>query len=158
MEKKKVYLNTQTKSYRDGVEIDAVALNEAELTLSLSGGRQEFTVIRQSLKAGTTVMKGTRVDVDLAVTGDLPIKVLERVPKQWEIRTVRELGDLVQKDKNLIKILSNNKTAKTLDDSELKVVMAFARANEVVLEPQDAEGIASVYDTARSAFILKGGA
>jgi hypothetical protein len=111
---------------KSGVPTRELALVESVLDQHY-GTKRTVTVVKQSIKATTTVARGTAVDVVLAFTDDIPIKVFPHVPKVWEEVPVKVIADAARKNPVILDIFARHETLETLNEEERHAFTEFAR-------------------------------
>lgn len=137
---------------KSGVPTRELTLADAVLDQHF-GTKRTVTVVRQSIKPNTTVARGTAVDVVLAFTDDLPIRVFPNAPKPWEAVPIKVIADAARNDPAILDIFARHDTAETLSAQERKVFQDFARKST----PDGANVVlAEAYTAALGAHLLAG--
>lgn len=144
-------------AYRQGVPLADVKLVDTVITEALRAQAKDFTVLHQSIPAGTTVPRGTVVDVVVAVTRDLPGRVIVNAHRSYAKQPIGEIADKVGRSEPVIKVLSTNPTATSLSATDKQVLVSFAKESGVDLAHADDAEIGQLFDTYMGAFVMGGG-
>lgn len=139
---------------RNGVELREVMIDERAIERALPKSTS-VTVVKQSLKAGSTVAKGTAVDITLAVTRDLPVTIIDDAPKRFEKFTIGVIADRARKEPEILKILGDNPVYDDLGDPERAQFNGFLERAGVG-QPADEAEAAAAYKAVMGAHTLAG--
>jgi hypothetical protein len=144
-------------AYRKGVALADVKIQDSVIEEVLRAQAKDFTVLSQSLPAGTSVQRGATVDVVVAVTRDLPGRILVNVHKGYEAHPIGELADKIGRSEPILKVLTANPTSATLGGQDKQTLIAFAKETGVDVGHGDEAELGQLFDTYMGAFVMGGG-
>lgn len=139
---------------RDGVQVPSIRIDPQRLGQVIAGKPEVVAkVVSQSVPPGTTVPKGTAVDIVLAEPRRLPIGIIADFHRGLEERTVGQVFDTFVRDNVALRsVIARNETPDTLSAADQAVITkAFADAN-VPITNQPGETLASAFQTVQAAY------
>jgi hypothetical protein len=136
---------------KGGVELREIGLVDNVLD-SHFGTKKSVTVVKQSIKPDTSVMRGTAIDVVLAITDDLPLKVFPRVPKAWAELPIKTIAEAARRKPEILELLGTHESIETLSGQERETFTAFVAGTG-----GDAQELDTAFDATRNAHLLFGG-
>lgn len=135
---------------KNGVPLTEVKLDEDRLAVEVAKFAA-FTVVNQSLRSGSTVPRGTLVDVTVATTSKLPVAVIANVPKVWEALEIGVVARKVRERPNILKLLGEKESFEELKDEERAEVVSFLESSGMPLPSAE---LASGYGALRNSHLL----
>ena len=152
----KIALDKQ-RYFREGVNISHAKINEAALEEITKGTFKRFIVVAQSIKPGTTVPRGTTVDVTLGPGLSFPGKVIDNVHPGFMEVEIGEIAERVRRNPRILEVIGKNASFKTVGADEQGALVEFAKAFHVNVDPADAQSMEALFDTAKTGFLIGGG-
>ena len=116
------------KYTKAGVPLHKIKIDE-EIIGAHFGNLTTFTVVSQSVAPGTTLLRGTTVDVTVAVTATLPLGIFPNLPAAWQQLPLQHLAEQVRADPIILGLLGAHGSAQTLSDVESRTVEVFMEKN-----------------------------
>jgi hypothetical protein len=142
---------------RKGIAINEVKLQEnlvEELVRAQAKGR---AVVSQSIPVGTTVQRGTAIDIVVAPTRELPIKIIKNAHRSYDERPIGELAEKIARNEPMLKLLGDNPTPETLTGHDRETLMAFAKETGGEIGELDDTELGQLHNTFMGAFVMGGG-
>jgi hypothetical protein len=139
---------------RDGVAVASVKLDRLRLDQVILGKPEVIAkVVSQSVPPGTTVPKGTSIDIVLAEPRGLPIGIIADFHRGLEAQTVGQVFDTFVRDNVALRsVIARNDTPDTLSAADQAVISkAFSDAN-VPITTQPGQTLASAFQTVQAAY------
>src|SRR5882724_11989951 len=90
-----------------GVVMRDVATDPAAIERAIGGIKYSVVVVEQSLKPGTSVLKGTPVDIVLAVTDKLNLGIIQDIHPEWTGKTIGDVAAAARGNPQVLDIFNN---------------------------------------------------
>jgi hypothetical protein len=139
---------------RDGVTVPSVKIDPQRLGDIIAGKPEVVAkVVSQSVPPGTTVPKGTAIDIVLAEPRGLPIGIVADFHRGLEQRTVGQVFDTFVRDNVALRsVIARNETPDTLSAADQAVITkAFSDAS-VPITNQPGQTLAAAFQTVQAAY------
>jgi len=133
-----------------GVPLREVKIDEGVIDAHF-GHLATFTVVSQSVAPGTTLLRGTTVDVTVAVTATLPLGIFPNLPAEWQQIPLQHLAEQVRADPVILGLLGKHGSAQTLSPTESRTVAVFMEKNGL---SGGAEQVGAGFDAMRNAHLV----
>jgi hypothetical protein len=139
---------------RDGVGVPQVRIDPDVLAGLLAGRPKVVTkVVSQSVAPGTSVPKGTQVDVVLAEPFRLPAGVIRDIHVGLAQKTVGEVFDTFIRNNAAVRnVIARHDTADTLTDAERGVIQSAFSAQNVPITDQPGQTLNQAFSSLQGAF------
>jgi hypothetical protein len=146
---------TRAEVSRAGVPVGEIAVN-AEIIGSFLDDLVvvQTKVVTQSIIPGTAVARGTAIDISLANTHDLPVRVVPGVHTAFENLTMSQLNDQFVGNATVRDIVKRRTSAEDLTAAErTSLTSAFAAANVPI---DDDNTVDAAFAGVKAAFTFQG--
>ncbi|KYG09198.1 hypothetical protein BE21_19250 [Sorangium cellulosum] len=135
---------------KSGVPLAEVSLNEDRLAAEVAKNTQ-FTVVSQSIRSGSTVARGTVVDVTVTTTSRLPVGVIAVAPSKWQDIEIGRIAAQVRGKPKILQLMAEKDTFDKVDGREREELVSFLAESELMVGEDE---LASAYSALRSAHLL----
>lgn len=139
---------------RDGVQVALVDINPLVLNEVIAGRPPVVTkVVSQSVAAGTSVPKGTAVDIVLAEPRKLPTRIIKDVHVGLEQRDIGQVFDTFLKDNVAVRgVIARNERPETLSSADQAVLVGAFEQAQVPITSQPGHTVNEAFNTLQAAF------
>jgi len=151
----------QAKVVREGFQVPAVALDIAKAgffidNLAQIDVRQEPRVVSQSVPAGTKLLPGQAVDLVLALTRDIPIRIFQTPHRALLDQNLSMLTDGLLQDNAVRQTLLTYATPAEVPAADRAALTAQFNQQGIAIDEASADtGFAAAFNTARSALAFR---
>lgn len=135
---------------KNGVALTEVKINQDRLDAEVTRFDQ-LTVVGQSVRATSTVLRGTVVDVTVTSTRKLPVGIIAEVPLRWQELEIGMLADQVRGNPPILKVMADKQTFEELDEMERHTLSTFLQEHKL---PVDEVELPASYGALRSSHLL----
>jgi hypothetical protein len=144
---------------RDGREIPVVAIEEEKLEeYTQDKAKQVTVVLKQSIKPGTRVPKGTAVELTLAPPSDIPGNIVTGGHKGLAGATMGQMQQLYFEDRALEQAISAHAKISDMDPGEKQVLSDALEANGVPIVAGDpTQDLEAALTMLRAVYAFTGG-
>jgi sRNA-binding regulator protein Hfq len=135
---------------KNGVALTEVKINQDRLEAEVTHFDQ-FTVVGQSVRANSTVLRGTVVDVTVTSTRKLSVGIIAEAPERWQEFEIGKLADQVRGSPPILKVMADKETFEQLDELERRTLVTFLQNNKLPVEDNE---LPASYGALRSSHLL----
>lgn len=139
---------------RQGVALREVQTDSAAIDRQISATTFSVVVLEQSLKPGTTVLKGTPIDIVLAVTDKLNLGIIQNLPPEWTTKMIGEVAAAARGNPQVLEVFNNVDTAASLNADQKQVLVNFGKSLGVSVNASDQASLDAALSAGRGAFQL----
>jgi hypothetical protein len=139
---------------RDGVQVAIVDINPLVLNEVIAGRPPVVTkVVSQSVAAGTSVPKGTAIDIVLAEPRRLPTRIIRDIHVGLEQRELGQVFDTFLRDDVTVRsVIARNERAETLSAADQAVLIGAFEQAQVPITTQPGHTVNEAFNTLQAAF------
>jgi hypothetical protein len=139
---------------RDGVQVALVDINPAVLNEVIAGRPPVVTkVVSQSVAAGTSVPKGTTIDIVLAEPRRLPTRIIQDVHVGLAQREIGQVFDTFLKDNVAVRsVIARNERPETLSSADQAILVTAFQQADVPITAEPGHTVNEAFNTLQAAF------
>jgi hypothetical protein len=146
---------TKTLTFsKGGVATRDVATDTTAIERQIGTVKSLVVVLEQSLKPGTTVLKGTPVDIVLAVTDKFNLSIIQDLPQEWTAKTIGDVAAVARVNPPVLDIFNNVDSAASLNADQKQVLVSFGKSLGITVNPNDPVSLDGALNAGRGAYQL----
>ena len=142
---------------KGGVTLRDVGVDTGAVERAIGGIRRQLVVLEQTPAPGTTVLRGTPIDVVVADADTLPLNILTGVDQLWQEKTIGDVAKVVRNDPQVLTILENNDTSATMSETDKAAIVALGGKLGISVDAKSTASLDSAINAARGAHLLASG-
>lgn len=147
-----ININLDTIKYiKSGVALRDISIDESALEKAIGGTTKQLTVLSQHPTPGTTVMRGTPIDVVLAFPNKLPLGIIPDLPQIWKELEIGPVAEIVRNDPRVLEVLDKHETSATMSSAEREVLVGTAKRAGVQVDAGNAASLDGALNALRGA-------
>lgn len=143
-----------SKLTKGGVTMRDVATDATAIVREIGAVQTTVVVLEQSLKPGTTVLKGTPIDIVLAVTDKFHLGIIQNLPPEWTTKTIGDVALAARGNPPVLDLFDSVDSAASLNNDQKQVLVNFGKSLGITVNPNDPVSLDGALSAGRGAYQL----